>query len=65
MTNCERCGKPTESWTMSRFNTEKCCPACIDKEKKHPLYPAAVAAEADEIKKGNFNYPGIGKPNDL
>ncbi len=36
-----------------------------DKERDHPRYAEAVAKEEEEIRRGNLNYPGIGKPIDL
>jgi len=50
---------------MSRFNTDICCPYCIDKERAHPKYKEAADAELAEVKKGNYNFKGIGKPADL
>ena len=62
---CDRCGKPVRALRMSMFNTEMCCQACLSKEKKHPLYETARQAEADAVKGGNYNFEGIGKPEDL
>lgn len=50
---------------MSMFNTEMICMSCKDKEKRHPDYPAAQAAEREAVQKGNYNFEGIGKPADL
>jgi hypothetical protein len=63
--HCARCRKETRQTQMSRFNTDICCPDCIDKEKEHPKYREAADAELAEVKKGNMNFPGIGKPSDL
>lgn len=58
---CDRCGSPTGGYTtMSQFNTDVICMDCKDEEKEHPDYKKALDAEHDEIKKGNFNFPGIG-----
>ena len=46
--------------TMSRFNTDCLCPACAEAEKYHPRYREAVEAELAEIRKGNYNFKGIG-----
>ena len=62
---CERCGKETNVHTMSRFNTQDICMECVEKEKRHPKYPEAAAAELAETKAGRYNFPGIGKPSDL
>jgi len=50
---------------MSRFNTDIICVPCEDKEKAHPLYEKAWEAELAAVKAGDYNYPGIGKPEDL
>lgn len=50
---------------MSMFNTQMCCPRCIETEKKHRDYKRATDVELDELLKGNYNFPGIGLPKDL
>ena len=62
---CDRCGKKTKSLIMSMFNTENICKECKEKEVKHPLYEKAREIERQEVLKGNYNFKGIGKPNDL
>lgn len=63
---CERCGQTTDGMTiMSMFNTETICMDCKHREQKHPQYEAARAAEWNAIKAGDYNYPGIGLPDDL
>lgn len=62
---CHRCGTETRIWTMSRFNTQECCPDCIDRERLHPRYPEAEAAELAAIRDGDYNFGGIGLPDDL
>jgi hypothetical protein len=47
------------------FNTQMCCPKCIEKERAHPDFPKARDAEQKAIKNGDCNYPGIGLPGDL
>ena len=63
--NCDRCKLPMTSFTMSRFNTEDICLECETKETAHPRYKEAVEAELKQVRAGNYNYPGIGKPEDL
>ena len=59
--NCQRCHKPTNGVTiMSMFNTQVICIPCKEEEKENPGYSDAVAAERNEIQKGNFNFEGIG-----
>lgn len=62
---CKRCGKETDVWTVSMFNTEECCLDCINKEKQHPDYERAREEENRQCRLGNFNFEGIGKPADL
>lgn len=62
---CDRCRKRVKALRMSMFNTDMCCEACLHKERQHPLYEKARQAEQEEIKKGNYNFEGIGKPEDL
>lgn len=62
---CERCGNDTKTHTMSMFNTETICMDCKERERKHPLYKMALEADRQEVLKGNYNFKGIGKPEDL
>lgn len=57
---CERCSKETNVVTGSWFNTEMICMDCSEAEKKHPKYEEAKERELEEVKKGNYNYEGIG-----
>ena len=65
MKNCERCNKSTGILIISMFNTEEICLKCKQKEKEHPDYKKAVKADEEAIRRGNYNFKGIGKPNDL
>lgn len=60
MRNCQRCGNETIATIMSMFNTQMICMGCKDEEKKNPRYDEAVRREAEEVKKGNYNFEGIG-----
>jgi len=62
---CDRCKLKTNSTTMSYFNTQMICWYCEDKEIVHPKYGEARAVENEEVRKGNYNYQGIGLPEDL
>ena len=62
---CQRCYEQATSHIMSMFNTEMICMSCKDKEKRHPDYPAAQAAEREAIQNGNYSFAGIGKPANL
>lgn len=57
---CHRCNKPTNVTTMSRFNTQTICMPCEEAEQKRPDYARAKQAEEDAVKRGDFNFPGIG-----
>jgi hypothetical protein len=46
---------------MSIFNRDCICLECKEKERLDQDYPKAVQADIDEIKKGNFNFQGIGR----
>jgi hypothetical protein len=50
---------------MSMFNTQIICMACKDRERRHPRYREAVNAECEAVQRGNTNFLGIGKPEDL
>jgi len=58
---CDRCGKETRIHIMSMFNTEDICMECKDAEEKDPRYQEARAADEAAIRRGDFNFPGIGK----
>ena len=62
---CDRCGRDVIAYMMSFFNEDKCCLACLDKERKHPRFKLAHAAEVAACERGDFNFPGVGKPADL
>lgn len=65
MSHCERCFKKTAVVIMSMFNTEMICLECQAEEKKHPDYQIARDIEHQHVVDGNYNFPGIGKPDDL
>lgn len=60
MKQCDRCGKETRVRIMSVFNTDDICMECKEAEKKHPRYQYAREAEADAVRRGDYNFPGIG-----
>lgn len=62
---CQRCYNETRVHTMSRFNTQEICMDCVKKEEAHPAYENARKREMEEVRKGNYNYEGVGKPVDL
>lgn len=44
---------------------DTCCFDCIDIEQKHPQYEEACRAEFEQVKSGNYNFSGIGLPQDF
>ena len=63
---CPRCGGSMQTYTCSWFTTESICTTCQQEEKSAPNFEAARAAEADAIRRGDFNFPGIGlAPEDV
>jgi hypothetical protein len=62
---CDRCNVETNSMIGSMFNLEMICGDCKNKEMKHDMYDFARKVEADQVKLGNLNYEGIGRPADL
>ncbi len=59
--NCSRCGNSLDGGRiMSSFNEDVICMDCKAKERKHPDYQKAVEADNAEIRKGNYNFKGIG-----
>lgn len=66
-THCERCGADLSqvSSIVSKFNTDTICIPCKTRERAHPDYKAADAAEIAAVRAGNMNFPGVGCPDVL
>ena len=62
---CQRCYEQTLVHTMSMFNVDMICMDCAKKERAHYKYEEARREEAEEVRRGNYNFRGIGKPQDL
>ena len=63
---CDRCCKVVGAVTESWFTVdEMICWECHEKEVAHPDFECAKAAEEDAARRGDFDFPGIGKPADL
>jgi hypothetical protein len=58
--NSDRCGKETSVHIMSMFNTEEICMDCKAAEEMRPDYKDAVETDDAAIRKGAYNFPGIG-----
>jgi len=63
--NCDRCNKKTNQYMMSFFNEDLCCLNCIEVEKSHPKYKYAREVELNHCKNKNYNFKGVGLPEDL
>lgn len=61
---CSRCGQEMMVHSMSFFNTDDCCMACIRIERQHPDYVRAKSIEEAELLRGNSNFGGVGLPKD-
>lgn len=57
---CQRCRSITGETIISMFSTEEVCRACWEAEKLRPDYATAVAADEDAVRRGDFNFKGIG-----
>lgn len=57
---CQRCDTKTNTHIMSMFNTELICMGCKREETERPDYESARDAEMAEVRKGNYNFPGVG-----
>ena len=60
-TRCDRCGGSLDGGRiMSMFNEDVICMACKEKEQKRADYRKAVEADNAAIRRGDFNFKGIG-----
>ena len=60
-TGCDRCGGHLDGGrNMSRYNEDCICRECHRKEKARTDYQKAVEADQAEIRRGNWNFKGIG-----
>lgn len=58
---CDRChGSLADGRIMSMFNNDCICLKCKDEERQRKDYKTAVQADHEAIKRGNYNFPGIG-----
>jgi hypothetical protein len=61
-THCARCHADFASVAsiMSKFNLDTLCLDCKNRERLHPDYAAADAAEVAAVRAGQLNFPGVG-----
>lgn len=57
---CDRCHAKLTARIMSMYNDDVLCPECQGKEAQRSDYLEALQADRDAIKRGDFNFPGIG-----
>lgn len=62
---CARCGDKLTGWSMSYFDSERVCIYCKDVERNHPQHKEAIRREEQAVRNGNFNFSGIGLPQDV
>ena len=63
---CDRCGSENKKMLfISVFNTQNICVNCKDKEEKHNDFLKATRANRAEEARGNYDFEGIGLPEDL
>lgn len=60
MVTCDRCGAKVATSVVSYFNTDELCMACKDDERHAPGYVRAVEMENDAVRRGDYNYEGMG-----
>lgn len=58
---CDRCNaRLFFGRTLSNFNSDVICIACLKDERDAPGYAAAVAAEQARVRMGQMNFVGVG-----
>ena len=62
---CDRCKKEASTLKGSYFNLDMICLKCDSKERTHSMFEMAKKIENEQVKQGNYNFEGIGLPNDL
>lgn len=62
---CDRCGEKSDTFKGSYFNEDMCCDKCISIEKQHKDFKKAKEIEHKEVLQGNYNFKGIGLPDDI
>ncbi len=63
--SCDRCKIETNTFSVSYFNTDSICTECEKIESVHPLFQPAKRANDDAICRGEFDFEGVGLPDDF
>lgn len=59
---CDRCGNELKGGRiMSMYNNDCICMECKKEETQRTDYKDAVDADNEQIKRGNYNFKGIGR----
>lgn len=59
---CDRCGNELKGGRiMSMYNNDCICMECKKEETQRIDYKDAVDADNEQIKRGNYNFKGIGR----
>lgn len=60
-TECDRCGGSLKDGRkMSMYNADCLCMKCKEVERQRPDYKEAHDADIEAIRKGDYNFAGIG-----
>jgi len=62
---CNRCNEDMTAFHGSWFTSEVICSICEQVEKLHPLFELAQEIENIALLLKDYNFPGIGKPEDF
>lgn len=63
--HCDRCGKDLAGGRiMSMYNEDCICMECKAAEEKRADYADARDADAEQVRRGNYNFKGIGKEDE-
>ena len=63
--SCDRCNKKIHIQNKSMFNVDMICKECQRLEKDHPQFEKARDAVIDSISRGDYEFEGIGLPENL
>lgn len=62
---CDRCKHETPDHLVSMFNADLICSPCQRLEKEHSQFEKATQAVIDSVSKGDYEFEGIGLPENL
>lgn len=56
---CDKCGKDVIMTQVSYLSEQTLCSACMEEERKLPFYDFGRRIEAQHVKDGDYNFPGV------